>query len=159
MNRPVRFTWIRVMYAANIIGGGVPGFLVTFFPEFAERSMFGAVAQDGLLFGVTGSVWLAIGLLSALGLFYPLPLIGVFMVRADRLQNALDRRRRYSAEPSRGPARTAVRHLFCADYRRVYLRGTVSLPLRRRGFSSHLQRAAGSVNTAGLRSPAARQLG
>lgn len=81
MNRPVRLTWIRVMFAANIIGGGIPGFLVTFFPEFAERAMFGAVAQDGLLFGVTGSVWLAIGLLSALGLVYPLQMIGVFMVQ------------------------------------------------------------------------------
>lgn len=81
MNHPVRFTWIRVMYAANIVGAGIPGFLVTFFPQFAETYLFGAVAQDGLLFGVTGSVWLAIGLLSALGLFYPLALVSIFMVQ------------------------------------------------------------------------------
>lgn len=81
MNTPIRLTWIRVMFAADIVGAGIPGFLVTFFPGFAERVMFGAVAQDGLLFGVTGSVWLAIGLLSALGLVYPLPLIGIFMVQ------------------------------------------------------------------------------
>ena len=43
--------------------------------------MFGAVVQDGLLFGVTGSVWLALGLLSVLGLFYPLSLVSIFMVQ------------------------------------------------------------------------------
>ncbi len=69
------------MYAANVVGAGVPGFLVVFFPQFAQAYMFGAVTQDGLLFGVTGSVWLAIGLLSALGLLYPLPLVGIFMVQ------------------------------------------------------------------------------
>ncbi len=81
MNSPIRLTWIRVMYAANIVGAEILGFLVTFFPGFAERVLFGVVAQDGLLFGVTGSVWLALGLLSALGLVYPLPLIGVFIVQ------------------------------------------------------------------------------
>lgn len=81
MNSPVRFTWIHMMYAANIVGAGIPGFLVTFFPRFAERFMFGAVAQDGLLFGVTGSVWLAIGLLSALGLRYPVKLVSIFVVQ------------------------------------------------------------------------------
>ena len=81
MNAPVRLTWMRVMYTTNIVGAGVPGFLVTFFPGLAERHMFGAVAQDGMLFGVTGSVWLAIGLLSVLGLRYPLELAGIFLVQ------------------------------------------------------------------------------
>ena len=81
MNAPVRLNWMRVMYAANVVGAGVPGFLIVFFPRFAQTYMFGAVAQDGLLFGVTGSVWLAIGLLSMLGLFYPRPLVGIFMVQ------------------------------------------------------------------------------
>lgn len=35
MNHPVRLTWIRVVYAANIVGAGIPGFLVTFSPGFA----------------------------------------------------------------------------------------------------------------------------
>lgn len=77
----VRWTWLRVMYAANIVGAGVPGFLVTFFPGFSEAYLFGGAAQDGLIFGVTGSVWLAIGALSALGLRYPVRLSSLFLVQ------------------------------------------------------------------------------
>lgn len=81
MNSPIRLTWIRVICAANIVGAGISGFLVTFFPRFSKTYLFGAVVQDGSLFGVTGSIWLAISLLFGVGLFYPLPLIGVFMVQ------------------------------------------------------------------------------
>ena len=77
----VRLNWIRYMYLGNIVGAGVPGFLVTFFPRFAETYLFGAVAQDGMIFGVAGSIWFAIGLLSALGLRYPLPFVSIFMVQ------------------------------------------------------------------------------
>jgi hypothetical protein len=81
MNAPARLTWMKFMYAANVVGAGVPGFLVTFFPESAETYLFGAVAQDSLLFGVTGSIWFAIGLISAFGLRYPLPLAAIFLVQ------------------------------------------------------------------------------
>ena len=77
----VRLNWIRYMYLGNIVGAGVPGFLVTFFPRFAETYLFGAAPQDRMIFGVAGSIWLAIGLLSALGLRYPLPFVSIFMVQ------------------------------------------------------------------------------
>jgi len=55
--------------------------LVTFFPGFAQRYLFDGAAQDGLVFGVTGSVWLAIGLISLLGLRYPAQFAGIFLVQ------------------------------------------------------------------------------
>ena len=76
-----KLAWMRLMFAANVVGAGVPGFLVTFLPGFAQRYLFDGVAQDGLVFGVTGSVWLAIGLISILGLRNPAPFAGVFLVQ------------------------------------------------------------------------------
>lgn len=81
MITPRKVTWMRLMFAANIIGAGVPGLLVTFFPGFAREYLFDGVAQDGLVFGVTGSVWLAVGLISILGLRNPVPFAGIFMVQ------------------------------------------------------------------------------
>ncbi len=76
-----KLTWMRLMFAANVVGAGIPGLLVTFFPGFARQYLFDGVAQDGLVFGVTGSVWLAVGLISILGLRNPVPFTGVFLVQ------------------------------------------------------------------------------
>ena len=81
MISPRKLAWMRLMFAANVLGAGIPGFLVTFFPDFAQRYMFGGAAQDALVFGVTGSVWLAIGLISLLGLRYPAQFAGIFLVQ------------------------------------------------------------------------------
>lgn len=35
MNSPIRLTWVRVMYAANIVGTGITESLVTFFAPVA----------------------------------------------------------------------------------------------------------------------------
>ncbi len=69
------------MFAANVLGAGVPGLLVTFFPAFTQRYLFDGVTQDGLVFGVTGSVWFAIGLISVRGLRNPVQFAGVFLVQ------------------------------------------------------------------------------
>lgn len=81
MTTPRKLTWMRLMFAANVLGAGIPGFLVTFFPAFAQRYLFDGAAQDGLVFGVTGSVWFAIGLISVLGLRDPVQFAGVFLVQ------------------------------------------------------------------------------
>lgn len=77
---PRRRTVLRAMYAANIVGAGLPGALMTFAPSWAMESMFGG-AQDRIVFGVTGAVWLAIGLLSVAGLFRPLAFATVFVLQ------------------------------------------------------------------------------
>ena len=76
-----KLAWMRLMFAANVVGAGVPGLLVTFFPTFAQRYLFDGVAQDDLVFGVTGSAWLAVGLISILGLRNPAPFAGVFVMQ------------------------------------------------------------------------------
>ena len=81
MITPRKLLWMRLMFAANVVGAGVSGLLVTFFPGFARQYLFDGVAQDGLVFGVTGSVWFAIGLISILGLRNPVPFAGVFLVQ------------------------------------------------------------------------------
>ena len=71
---------IRAVFAVNILSAGVPGFLIVFFPAFAEANVLGAT-QDLFTTGIAGSVWLAIGVLSVAGLFYPLQLAPIFLVQ------------------------------------------------------------------------------
>lgn len=49
-------------------------------PTWAMDSMFGG-AQDRIVFGMTGAIWLAIGLVSLVGLRHPVPLAGIFVVQ------------------------------------------------------------------------------
>ena len=44
------------------------------------RSLFGWPTQDPIVYGVTGSVWLAFGLLSILGLKSPLKFVPVLLM-------------------------------------------------------------------------------
>ena len=76
----VRWGWLRGMYAANVLGAGVPGALIVLAPGWARENLFGA-EQDPVTFGMLGAVWLAIGLLSLVGLRHPLPLAGIFAVQ------------------------------------------------------------------------------
>lgn len=73
----IRWGWMRFMYSLNIFAAGVPGLLVLFGPE----SFLSSVPQDRLYFGVLGSIWLTIGILSVLGLRYPLRFAVIFVVQ------------------------------------------------------------------------------
>lgn len=72
-----RWGWMRFMYGLNVLAAGVPGLLILFGPE----SLMSSVTQDRLYFGVLGSIWLAIGLLSVLGLRSPLQFSAIFVVQ------------------------------------------------------------------------------
>lgn len=72
-----RWGWMRFMYGLNVVAAGVPGLLVLFGPE----SLMSGATQDRLYFGVLGSVWLAIGFLSVLGLRHPLRFSAIFLVQ------------------------------------------------------------------------------
>ncbi|MEM8535594.1 MAG: hypothetical protein AAGF95_32485 [Chloroflexota bacterium] len=61
---PQRLRWL---YISNIIGAGVPGLIMVSFPQWAANNMFPG-EHDPAMFGITGSIWLAIGIASALGL-------------------------------------------------------------------------------------------
>ena len=72
-----RLSW---MYAANILGAGVPGGVMIGMPEWALENMF-AGTQDPAMFGMTGAIWLAIGIGSAIGLRYPTLMKGIFVIQ------------------------------------------------------------------------------
>lgn len=76
----VRWRWLRFMYAANIVGAGVPGLLMVLAPDWAIGNLVPA-PQDRVLFGMLGAIWLAIGALSVVGLRYPLQFAAVFVVQ------------------------------------------------------------------------------
>ena len=77
---PGRLRALRAMYLANVVGAGVPGALMTAAPDWAMASMFGG-PQDRIVFGMTGAIWLSIGLLSLVGLRRPVALAGIFLVQ------------------------------------------------------------------------------
>ncbi|MEM9674934.1 MAG: hypothetical protein ACFB15_02605 [Cyclobacteriaceae bacterium] len=68
------------MYAINIIGAGIPGFLIVFFPDFAEQHVLWP-GQDRAVMAIVGSIWLAIGIASLLGIYRPLRFLGIFVVQ------------------------------------------------------------------------------
>jgi hypothetical protein len=71
---------IRALYGANIVGAGIPGALITFAPTFAETTLLWG-PQDPALLSIVGSIWLAIGLASFLGLFAPFRFLAIFVVQ------------------------------------------------------------------------------
>ncbi|GMN10878.1 hypothetical protein MTsPCn9_28100 [Croceitalea sp. MTPC9] len=70
----------KIMYIVNILGAGVPGFLIVFFPSFAEQYVLWA-AQDYGVMTILGSIWLAIGLTSIIGIFLPYQFLGIFIIQ------------------------------------------------------------------------------
>lgn len=71
---------LRVMYAINLLGGGVPGAVMILVPTWALNNMFPGT-QDPAMFGMTGSIWFAIGIASVLGLFRPNLMKSVFVLQ------------------------------------------------------------------------------
>ena len=67
----VRWGWLKGMYILTIIHAGGSGLGLILIPS-TIRSIFGWPSQDPIVFGICGSVWVAFGLLSILGLRSPL---------------------------------------------------------------------------------------
>ncbi len=76
----VRFGWLRVMYVWTIVGAGGFGLVALFAPSLTE-SLFGLPAQDPFLRGIIGSVYVAFGILSILGLRSPLKFVPVLFLQ------------------------------------------------------------------------------
>ena len=71
MDSNVRWKWLKGMYILTIIHAGGSGLGMILIPS-AVQSFFGWPSQDPIVFGICGSIWLAFGLLSILGLRSPL---------------------------------------------------------------------------------------
>jgi hypothetical protein len=67
----VRWGWLKGMYIYTIVGAGGFGLGIIVMPK-VMISVFAWPSQDPIVFGITGSVYLAFALLSVLGLKSPL---------------------------------------------------------------------------------------
>jgi len=67
----VRWGWLKGMYILTIIHAGGSGLGMILIPSTIQ-SIFGWPSQDPIVFGICGSIWVACGLLSILGLRSPL---------------------------------------------------------------------------------------
>jgi hypothetical protein len=76
----VRWGWLKGMYIFTIIHAGGSGLGIILIPSIV-RSIFGWPSQDPIVFGICGSVWVAFGLLSILGLRSPLKYSPVLLLQ------------------------------------------------------------------------------
>jgi len=79
-NKNIRWGWLKFMYLYTIVGAGGFGFGIIIIPNLM-KSIFGWPNQDPIVYGVTGSVWLAFGLVSILGIRSPLKFVPVLLMQ------------------------------------------------------------------------------
>jgi len=76
----IRLGWLKGMYIYTIVGAGGFGLGIIVIPN-VMRSMFSWPSGDPIVLGVTGSVYVAFGLLSILGLLSPLKFVPVLLLQ------------------------------------------------------------------------------
>ena len=70
---------IKIMYAANVIVAGWISMSSLFFPKTAQQTVFSNAFEYSEALRLVGALWLAIFILSAIGLFYPKQMLLVFV--------------------------------------------------------------------------------
>ncbi len=75
----VRHGWLKFMYIYTIIGAGGAGLGMILLPS-RMISLFRMPAQDPIMFGISGSVFLALAFLSIFGLRSPLKFAPLLLV-------------------------------------------------------------------------------
>ena len=76
----IRWNWLKGMYIFTIVVAGLQGLGMIIMPDVI-RSMSGWPTQDPIVFGVCGSVYVAFGLLSTLGLRSPLKFAPILLLQ------------------------------------------------------------------------------
>lgn len=76
----IKWGRLRFMYWYTIIGAGGFGLGIILIPD-KMKSMFGWPDQDPIIYGITGSVFLAFGILSVLGLRSPLKFVPILLLQ------------------------------------------------------------------------------
>ena len=76
----IRYGWLKAMYIYTIVGEGGFGLGIIVMPTYM-RIIFNWPAQDPIVYGVMGSVYLSFGLLSILGLKAPLKFVPVLLLQ------------------------------------------------------------------------------
>ena len=75
----VRMNWLKGMYIYTIVGAGGFGLGMIFLPEVI-KSMFGWPAVEPIFLGITGSLFVAFGVLSIFGLRSPLKFVPILFL-------------------------------------------------------------------------------
>jgi hypothetical protein len=76
----IRWGWLKGMYIYTIIGAGLFGFGMIVIPEVI-KTMFTWPVKEPIVFGIVGSVYVAFGLSSILGLRSPLKFVPVLLIQ------------------------------------------------------------------------------
>jgi hypothetical protein len=76
----IRYGWLKAMYIYTIVGAGGFGLGIIVMPTLM-RTIFNWPAQDPIVYGVMGSVYLSFALLSILGLKSPLKFVPVLLLQ------------------------------------------------------------------------------
>ena len=79
-NMNIRWGWLKFMYWYTMVGAGGFGLGIITIPD-TMRSVFGWPSQDPIVFGITGSVYVAFGVLSILGLRSPLKFVPILLLQ------------------------------------------------------------------------------
>jgi len=74
----IRYGWLKGMYIYTILGAGLSGLSMILMPK-TYASMFNLPIHEPINFGILGSVYLAFGLISILGLRSPLKFVPVLL--------------------------------------------------------------------------------
>ena len=74
----IRYGWLRVMYIYTILGAGLTGLGMILMPK-TYSSMLNLPVQEPINFGILGSVYLAFGIISILGLRSPLKFVPILL--------------------------------------------------------------------------------
>ena len=76
----IRWSSLKVMYVYTIIGAGGLGLGIIFIPDVV-RILLGLPAEDPVIFGVLGSIYLSFGFLSFQGLRSPLKFVPILFLQ------------------------------------------------------------------------------
>ena len=74
----IRYGWLKGMYIYTILVSGLTGFGIILMPK-TYSSMVNLPIQEPINFGILGSIYLAFGLISILGLRSPLKFVPVLL--------------------------------------------------------------------------------
>jgi len=72
---------VRLVFGANVLVAGIVGATTLFRPAVARALVFGNTVDPSAALRIVGSFWLAIALLSAIGVFHPRPMLAVLVVQ------------------------------------------------------------------------------
>ena len=79
-NIKIRWGWIKGMYIYTIISSGLMGLGIIIVPEMIKSS-FPWPVEEPVAFGIIGSIYVACGLLSVLGLRSPLKFVPLLLLQ------------------------------------------------------------------------------